>query len=222
MIMDSLWLKTTLRSKKITQRTLGDAIGLSQDKINKALAHVRQFTPIEAIKIADFLEPHEVNRAETLNAILGKDAVFLKVGEQKASGFQPPASSQTPKRIPIIGTVGSFGAVAYFDAGVKQEFAEPIGASPQPDSLVALRVEGGALIPAYQDGDLIYYDDHGKVDTKALGKEVVAELEDGKKFLRILSRSTMEGRFNLGAFHSPMMELVSLKSASRVLWTRKI
>lgn len=218
--MDSLWLKTTLRTKKVTQRSLGEAIGLSQDKINKALAHVRQFTPIEAIKIAEFLEQYHIPRTETLHAILGKDALFLqKVSEHKDAGFQALPTTAT-KAVPIIGTISTSGLVTYFSKEAKHEFADAVASSAA--SLVALRVEGDALAPLYHNGDLVYYDDHGKVESSALNKEAIVELTDGRKFLRIVKRSPMEGRFHLEASHSPMMEFVPLKSASRILWTRKV
>jgi hypothetical protein len=217
--MDSLWLKTILRAKKITQRSLGEAIGLPQDKINKALAHVRQFSPIEAIKIAEFLEEYQVPRSETLNAILGKDAVYLqRVGESKDSNFKPLASTNS-KSIPIIGTISGAGAVTYFDATTKREFADAVSSSAT--SLVALRVEGEGLAPTYRHGDILYYDDHGKLENLAINKEAIVELLDGQKFLRILKRSPMESRFHLEATNSPTTEFVSLKSASRILWVRK-
>ena len=217
--MDSLWLKTTLRVKKVTQRSLGEAIGLSQDKINKALAHVRQFSTIEAIKIADYLEKFQVDRTEALNALLGKDAAFLqKVGEQKPSGFQA-LNSSAAKPIPIIGKVGALGALYNAEANNSTEYAAPVSSSAA--SLVAVRVEGEVLAPSYRNGDLLYYDDHGKIDNGAFNKEAIVELSDGRKFLCIVKRSTMEGRFNLETFHSPAMEFVSLTSASRILWAQK-
>ena len=217
--MDSTWLKTILRAKKITQRSLGEAIGLPQDKINKALAHVRQFSPIEAIKIAEFLEEYQVPRSETLNAILGKDAVYLqRVGEQKNADFQLLGSTPS-KAIPIIGTINGAGGLTYFDANAKREFIDAVPSVAT--SLVAVRVEGESLSPTYRHGDIIYYDDHGKVENSALNKEAIVELLDGQKFLRILKRSPMESRFHLEATNSPTMEFVSIKSASRILWVRK-
>ena len=186
--MDSLWLKNTLRAKKVTQRSLGEAIGLSQDKINKALAHIRQFTPIEAIKIAEYLEKYQVSHTETLNAILGKDAQFLqRVGQQKEPGFQA-LSLQTNKPIPVVGTIGAFGAITSFDAYAKPEYAATV--SSPASSLVALRVEGDQLEPVHYNGDILYYDDHNKVENAAFNKEAIVELSDGRKFLRILKRSS--------------------------------
>ena len=187
--MDSLWLKATLRAKKITQRSLGEAINLSQDKINKALAHVRQFSTIEAIKIAEYLEQFQINREETLKAILGKDMAFLqKIGERAESGFQPLPSSLS-KPIPIVGNVISSGAIVPLEANTKIEYAEPISSSAS--SPVAIRIKSEAFAPTHHDGDILYYDDHGKIENTAIGKEAVVELTDGQKFLCTPKRSTM-------------------------------
>ena len=220
--MDSAWLKNTLRSKRITQRVLGEAIGLTQDKINKVLAHVRQFTTIEAIKVAVFLENAGIPRNETLGALLGKEALLIMgkngFAENPPTGFAAAESGAKP--IPIVGTVGVGGLISLFGPDVPEQFADPVPTTGA-DSPVAVRIIGTALYPVYREGDLLYFIDHGLIDGMALNKDCVVQMEDGRIFVKTVKRGSLPGTYSLDTFSAPPMENVRLSWISRILWAKK-
>lgn len=69
--------------------------------------------------------------------------------------------------------------------------------------LVWLQVEGDALLPHYRDGDVI-----GGPSMKPaslhnyIGQDVIAQTGDGERFVRVLQRGQVRGRFNLRSFNS--------------------
>lgn len=179
--MESSWLRAKLKAHKITQKSLGEAIGLTQDKVNKVLAHVRLLSPIEALKAADFLRQYGVPKAETLRALMGKEADLLGAGmmsESASSGFQsiaaaPASPAGSPERISVIGQSGEAGEI--FPAQ-SETYVSGVPYTGH-HRLCAVKIAGGALEPVYHDGDTLYFEDHGMLDSSLLGKECVTCLE---------------------------------------------
>lgn len=227
--MDSEWLRSKLKAHKITQRSLGEAIGLTQDKVNKVLAHVRIISPIEALKAAEFLQKYGISRNEVLRAFLGKEAELFGLSgaaEQSPPAFQPLAASTQPqaegeKGVPLVGEVGANGQVTiYGAASMPPRFADYVPYSG-PHTLRALRVAGNALYPVHHNGDLLYFEDHGMVDNLLSEKECVVKLKDGRHYLKTVKRGSFPGSYTLEAFNTAPIENAELEWASRVYWVKR-
>lgn len=225
--MDAAWLRKTLKSHKITQRELGDAIGLTQDKINKTLSHVRLFNPLEAIRVADFLQAYGVSKSETLRSILGKEASLLEGRNAFAEGkssYQPlpPSAKKTEvsSAIPVMGYTGVGGQIFPYTAKDHQSEVTSLDIDTSLANVSAIRINGNALYPLYHDGDLVFFSEATPLEA-ALNKESVACLDDGRMFLKVLKRGSLPNTYTLDSFNTPPIENVRLEWACKVLWVKR-
>lgn len=91
-----------------------------------------------------------------------------------------------------------------------------------PDRLmpvVAVRVRGDSMWPAYHDGDTIYYGEHVPPG-ELLGRECVVCLEDGHTFVKTLEPGSQPGHFNLMSYNAatPPIRDVRVAWAAPVRW----
>lgn len=224
--MESSWLRAKLKAHKITQKSLGEAIGLTQDKVNKVLAHVRLLSPIEALKAADFLRQYGIPKAETLRALMGKEAELLGasvMSESAGAGYQAvaataPSTPSTPAgNITVIGNSGAAGEI--FPAH-SESYVSGVPYTGQ-HRLCAVKITGSALELVYHDGDMLYFEDHGMLDSSLLGKECVACLEDGRIFIRTLRQGGFPATYRLESHNSGPIENVRIRWASRIYWVKR-
>lgn len=80
--------------------------------------------------------------------------------------------------------------------------------------LVWLQIEGDALLPHYRDGDVI-----GGPRMKPaslhnyMGQDVIAQTVDGERFVRVIQRGQVKGRFNLRSFNSRAEDITNVSLA---------
>lgn len=123
-----------------------------------------------------------------------------------------------PTMIPVVGYVGAGAEVFCIDDHAKgaglDEVEMPIpGMSP---SSVAVRVRGDSMIPAYFDGDLIFYDKNDNGDLMHLvGKECVVSLPDGRKFIKTLRRRA-NGDWYLFSYNAEPIMDIEIEWAAKV------
>lgn len=123
-----------------------------------------------------------------------------------------------PTMIPVVGYVGAGAEVFCIDDHAKgaglDEVEMPIpGMSP---SSVAVRVRGDSMIPAYFDGDLIFYDKNDNGDLMHLvGKECVVSLTDGRKFIKTLRRRA-NGDWYLFSYNAEPIMDIEIEWAAKV------
>lgn len=227
--MDAAWLRKTLKSHKITQRELGDAIGLTQDKINKTLSHVRLFNPLEAIRVADFLEAHGVAKSETLRSILGKEAALIEgrgvFGESKSTfhalqSGSNNTSSAPHATVPIVGYTGVGGQIFPYTAKDQHTETTSLELDTSITNVCGVRVNGNSLYPLYHDGDIVFFSENTPLEA-GLNKECVACLDDGRMFLKVLKRGSLPNAYTLDSFNTPPIDNVRLEWASKVLWVKR-
>jgi repressor LexA len=119
--------------------------------------------------------------------------------------------------VPLLGTIGAGGMVAYFKDDHDTEFVPrpPLA----PGRLMALRVLGESMLPKYEPGDVIYVRrDHDGVVDRDLNRYCAVHCADGGTYLKILAPGTEEGRFTLRSLNAADMENVEVVWASRVLF----
>lgn len=80
---------------------------------------------------------------------------------------------------------------------------------------VAVKVRGDSMIPAYYDGDLLYYDEKHTDFTHFLGRECVVALSDGRRFVKELRR-TQSGQWYLHSHNSEPIVGVVIEWAAKV------
>lgn len=121
------------------------------------------------------------------------------------------------RTIPLVGYVGAGAEVFAIDDHAKGDGLEQVecpwdGLSP---STVAVRVKGDSMMPAYFDGDLIFYEQQYTDFTHLLGKECVVALADGRKFIKQLRR-TQSGQWYLHSHNAEPILGVQIEWAARV------
>lgn len=77
------------------------------------------------------------------------------------------------------------------------------------------------MSPAYEDGDIIFYDQQVRGDFDHLvGKRIVARLLDGRTFVKKL-RKNKEGQYWLHSHNADPIVNPKIEWAAAVLWVRQ-
>ena len=178
---------------KLTHQQLADLVGTSNQMIGYLERGERQLT----VKWMERLAP--------------------------ALGVLPADLMLSSKSVPVLGYVGAGAEVYSIDdhakgTGMFETSAPPQGATP---SMVALVVRGDSMTPAYEDGDIIYYDQQVTGDYDHLvGKRVVARLADGRTFVKKL-RKNNEGQYWLHSHNADPIVNPHIEWVAVVLWVRQ-
>lgn len=119
--------------------------------------------------------------------------------------------------VPLLGTIGAGGMVAYF----KDDHEIELVARPPlaPGRLMALRVSGDSMLPKYEPGDVVYVRrDHDGVLAQDINRYCAVHCADGGTYLKKLAPGTEAGRFTLRSLNAADMENVEVIWASPVLF----
>ncbi len=126
--------------------------------------------------------------------------------------------------LPVVGYVGAGAEVIPFDdhelgAGLDEVEAPP-GAAPDA---VVVKVRGQSMWPVFQDGDFIVFDQrrYGSDLYAYVGKECIVKLEDGRMFIKVLSKGLGEGFWTLTSYNAPPVEDVAVEWAAKVNWIQR-
>jgi phage repressor protein C with HTH and peptisase S24 domain len=124
---------------------------------------------------------------------------------------------QKPLLARLVGYVGAGGAIYPFSDDVEWIEAPP-GA---PEGLEALEIKNASMIPAYRDGDRIFIEPNDHTPDQLVGREVVVDIDDGKRLLKVLRRGTEPGRWTLESFNAEPIENVVVTKIAPVGWVDK-
>lgn len=179
------------------------ASGLSQAALGKKVGGAQQ--------LIGQLERGEVRSTKLIFKI-------AKVLGVPASNLDPDVpDSQEARFIQVVGVVGA-GAVIYpiddhaMGNGLEEVECPWDALGP---STVAVRVRGDSMMPAYFDGDLIFYEQTHTDFTHLLGKECVVALTDGRRFIKQLRR-TQTGQWYLHSHNAEPILGVEIEWAAKV------
>lgn len=90
--------------------------------------------------------------------------------------------------------------------------------------LFAITVMGDRMAPVYRHGDQLWCQPHtGNNFDNLIGKDCVVETRDGKRFIKILQRGTVPGKYNLRSYNgtSRDIENVSIERVSPIVWVKR-
>jgi transcriptional regulator with XRE-family HTH domain len=183
-----------LRSLRLTQ-------GISQVELAQRIG--RHQTAIGPYERDEYEPPREV--IEKLAAALETSAEYLYFG-------------RSPQRT-ALGVVGRLGR-----AGLLEPQGEPL---IEPVSLKDAQLRGYRLLddsmaPVFRPGQLVLTEAAPSHDpARLLGRDVLAELADGRTLLRRLLPAVDPDRFDLAAYNAPTLSSVALRTARTIagaLW----
>lgn len=180
------------------------ASGLSQSALAKRIGSAQQ--------LIGQLERGEVRSTK----LIFKIAEALGV---PASSLDPDVPSQplSGRTIPVVGYVGAGAEVFAIDDHAKGAGMEEVECpwDALGPSTVAVRVRGDSMLPAYFDGDTIFYESTHSDFVHLLGKECVVALKDGRRFVKQLRR-TQNGQWYLHSHNAEPILGVEIEWAAKV------
>lgn len=141
------------------------------------------------------------------------DPLWLLTGNATTKGMMA---------VPVVGYVGAGAEVIAFDdqamgAGLDETEAPAV----MGEDAIAVIVRGASMYPAYNDGDMIFYDRIQEDPSACLGREAVVRLEDGRTFIKYLTQGSAPGFFTLLSYNAPPMTDIPVQWAARVHWVRR-
>lgn len=119
-----------------------------------------------------------------------------------------------PRMIPLAGYVGAGAQVIPIDDGGALDEVPSPWAELGPEA-VAVKVKGDSMVPAYYDGDLLFYDEKHADFRHLLGRECVVALRDGRRYVKELRR-THTGQWYLHSHNSEPIVGVVIEWAAKV------
>ncbi len=173
-------------------RSLRHAKGLSQVELARLIG--RHQTVIGPYERDEYMPPQPI--VEKLAAALQSSPEYLLFGR----------SPQRPQ-IPVIGALGPGGLVT------ARHGSHPVVAV-RSEQLLAVEIEDDSMAPVYRPGwvALVIAQETGRPE-QLLGRDVLAELADGRLLLRRLLPGAHEERFDLAAYNGPVLAGVNVARA---------
>ena len=77
------------------------------------------------------------------------------------------------------------------------------------------------MLPAYRDGDIIFYDQEPAAPEPYLNKECVVNLVDGRKYLRTITKGSGDGLYTLTSWNASPIVDVEVESVVPVRWVQR-
>ncbi|MEN0087611.1 MAG: S24 family peptidase [Pseudomonadota bacterium] len=156
--------------------------------------------------VRDMLKRDRVPSVENLEAVARVIGVGL---EELWYGEKRPT-------VPVRYRVGA-GSEVFAEDVVLERVEAPAGA---PFGVEAALVVGDSMWPAYKDSDLIFFIPGQYEIIDLIGREVIAELETGQTYVKVLQAGT-NGLWTLLSFNSPPITDVAIRSIAPVRWIEK-
>lgn len=178
-------------------RALRSARGLSQVELAQLVG--RHQTTIGPYERDEYTPSRDI--IERLAQVLDTSPEYLFFGRHP---------SRTT--IPLLGRLAAAGSI---------EPINPIGATAlllRDERLAAFRLDDDAMVPAYRIGQIVLVEATATRDVASLlGRDVVAELRDGRALLRRLRPGRRSGLFDLAALAAPTLPGMVVDTARLVL-----
>lgn len=173
-------LRALRSSKQVSQAELARLIGRHQSTIG----------PYER---DEYMPARDI--VERLASALDSSPEYLLFGR----------SPQRPS-VPVLGRLTAAGTIeSGSNAMISGQIALP------HDRVVALLVTDDSMHPAFSQGDMALAESVRSGDiSAAIGSAVLAELQDGRAFLRTLLPAAETGRYDLAAFNAPTWHSVAV------------
>ena len=132
----------------------------------------------------------------------------------------PDASAREPgleaKGFPLVGLVGAGGEGDYEDdyaKGAARDYVEPLPGMPLGEDIIVVQVDGDSMVPAVYPGDLVFFGPKREDVDRFVNQRVMARLESGKKYFKVLRRGSLPGTFTLRSFNPAAPDIEDVRVA---------
>jgi transcriptional regulator with XRE-family HTH domain len=196
------WLRRRLEELGKTQAGLAETLGLPPPRISEIIRGTRRVATRELPRMSAFL-------AMPLPELM------------RRLGASVPDSAWAPE-IALAGYVGAGAEVRPIDDHAKGAGLDTIERPPgAKGDLVAVRVRGDSMLPAYGDSDDILYGPPRTGDLDSLvGRECVVRLPDGRMYVKRLKKGPGK-RWILASWNAADIEVRKITWAAPVLWVKR-
>lgn len=134
--------------------------------------------------------------------------------EWLATGSSKPGAPAG--QVQKVGFVGAGQAIVPFDADESEWVEAPPEVEP---GTVAVEVRGESMLPAYEDGFLLYYS-RRLPPHEMLNKRAVVQLANGSMLVKTIRRGTTPGYWNLGSLNAYDLEDQVVEWAAPIDWIK--
>jgi transcriptional regulator with XRE-family HTH domain len=126
------------------------------------------------------------------------------------------ATKANPSQVLKVGNVGAGQVIVPFEADEDEWVDAPPEMAP---GTVAVEVRGESMLPAYEDGFLLYY---SKMlpPKEMINKRCVVQLGNGAMLVKTLRRGTTPGYWNLSSLNAYDMEDQVVEWAAPIDWIK--
>ena len=125
--------------------------------------------------------------------------------------------------IPVVGVVSAGdGWVPTHDDG--HHAIEIVDLKLDPGEAVAIEIRGDSMAPVFRNGDMLIGSKRsGASADNLIGLDCIVETDDGRRFVKFLTRGRIRGRFNLRSYNPAHSDIedVKLAWAAPILWVRR-
>lgn len=126
------------------------------------------------------------------------------------------------RTVPLVGIVGAGGSIIPVDDHAKgQGLADVEAPQDAGENTVAVQVRGDSMYPAYEDGDLLYYDQQPTIPDAPPAKACIVKLIDGRCMVKLVRNGSKKGRFTLLSHNAEPITDVELEWIARIKWVKK-
>ena len=194
-------IKGLRKQQGLTQQEFAAKLGVTQPTVHRW--EKGAFTPDDTM-------------LEVLSEMADVPTAVFRYGEVRAGR----------RMIPVAGYVGAGGEVSMFNDQPGGDGAEEVEAPPDSGLyMVAVRVRGDVMLPAYADGDILFYGRDpglGGVDTTTcVGRDCVVKLVNGPALVKRVALGGGRNTYLLMSFVAEPIVNVRLEWASPVRWIKR-
>lgn len=128
----------------------------------------------------------------------------------------------SPLTVPVSGYLGVGSEVAGFSEIISTEKDQHVDALPRLDfPQCAIVTAGEYCSPRFNHGDVVYYRNVASPPSELFGQECVAQLDDGRIFIRTLLQGRGKDRFSLVSSKLPVITDVGLQWVKPITWVAR-
>lgn len=194
------WIEARLKALGKSKKGLAEHLDVQKSRISEILKGDRRVHTTEVPLMAEYLE----------------------MSEQEIVGLVANTALRG-STIPLVGYIGGGAEIVPIDdhalgGGIAEVDAPPIG----DDVLVAVKVRGDSMWPAYKEGDLIYYRrDAPFIEEQCLRKECVVQVRGGATMVKTVTRGSEPARYTLTSYNAPPIENAEIEWGAPVVWVKR-